>query len=492
MGFLDSIKGIFSKSPKIHYAKSQSIDVMDLNPKRVGPNQHILPYYTVASVELGNTTTKAIISATEMGSGKTYVVSKEVRMTRDVRPPKKGEQVFGRTIWDVELTKEAVSEMVRDVLKGAMDKAHLNVNDLHFVVRSTGVTAGFATPEEVGVMIVSLAEGCRMAGIPNGKMTPIMTKKQLPEILQDYTLIEKLIFDGAVTGVVPPTGKEVVANEMEGELVTAGLKIGSKWTGVDYRNPCISIDFGTTLAGRITNNGEPYAKVVGNLCGLAGAVSDAVVRGTDLVNKRGGAVLDIHAEKGSPNKELAKKYAEEIHEHVIIKEVPKGMERFGTVPVNPESAEKAGTFLIGCDVGENGSDIPELEKIGAKILKESNLPTLMYTLDIVSSKITQRLIKIAHEEGIINGDTAIGITGRAGITGEKPKLIIEMLSELGIWDNVSENIIFVEDGLALGASVMARCMNCLGTPKVPIGGKRNGPCILSQRIKRQKEMGMIK
>ena len=120
------------------------------------------------------------------------------------------------------------------------------------------------------------------------------------------------------------------------------------------------------------------------------------------------------------------------------------------------------------------------------------IPTLMYTLDIVSAKITQRLIKIAHEEGIISGDTAIGITGRAGITGQKPKLIIEMLSELEIWDNVSENIIFVEDGLAHGASVMARCMNCLGTPNIPIGGKRNGPCILAQRIKRQKEMGMIK
>jgi hypothetical protein len=67
-----------------------------------------------------------------------------------------------------------------------------------------------------------------------------------------------------------------------------------------------------------------------------------------------------------------------------------------------------------------------------------------------------------------------------------------MLSELDIWDDVSKNIVFVEDGLALGSSVMARCMNCLGTPKIPIGGNRNGPCILGQRIKRQKEMGMLR
>ena len=79
----------------------------------------------------------------------------------------------------------------------------------------------------------------------------------------------------------------------------------------------------------------------------------------------------------------------EIHNFVVIKEVPKGVSRFGTVPVNPESAEKAGTFLIGCDIGENGSDIPELEKIGAKILKESDLPTLLYVITSYSIHYTK-------------------------------------------------------------------------------------------------------
>ena len=55
-----------------------------------------------------------------------------------------------------------------------------------------------------------------------------------------------------------------------------------------------------------------------------------------------------------------------------------------------------------------------------------------------------------------------------------------------------ENIVFVEDGLALGSSVMARCMNCLGTPKNPIGGNRGDGCILGERRKWQKQRGMIK
>ena len=50
--------------------------------------------------------------------------------------------------------------------------------------------------------------------------------------------------------------------EMEGELALAGIKEGAKWTHIDFRNPCIGIDFGTTLSGRVTDDGLPYANVM--------------------------------------------------------------------------------------------------------------------------------------------------------------------------------------------------------------------------------------
>ena len=71
----------------------------------------------------------------------------------------------------------------------------------------------------------------------------------------------------------------------------------------------------------------------------------------------------------------------------------------------------------------------------------------------------------------------MGITGRAGITGRKPELILEAVQDK------FENVVFVEDGLALGSAIMARCMNSMGTPKVPIGGKQGGRCILKDRMK---------
>lgn len=40
----------------------------------------------------------------------------------------------------------------------------------------------------------------------------------------------------------------------------------------------------------------------------------------------------------------------------------------------------------------------------------------------------------------------------------------------------------MQDGLALGALMMARCMNSLGSPINPIGGLKNGMCIMQQRV----------
>ncbi|MBI5679818.1 MAG: methanogenesis marker 14 protein [Methanobacterium sp.] len=488
---------IFSRGPKPVIAKSRYITIEDAKMasftkktagQGYGMNMRPDVYYIVASVELGNTTTKCILTATNLNTSRTYLLDKTVKMTRDIRPPKKGEKVFGETVWHVELTKESVSEMVRDTIFESVKRSKIDIEkDLDFVVRSTGVTAGFASPKEVGELIIALADGCLDAGIPPRKMAPAMSIDSFPEKLKDFTLIEKVMFDGAVVSVLPPTGKAVVANEMEGELVTGGIKVGAKWTNVDYRNPCVSIDFGTTLAGRITNSEEPYARTIGNFCGLAGGVSDAIIRGTEKVDKRGGAALDLYNKDilKKANWKLAEEYAQRAHEHLDIGRVPENRERFGTVPVDAKAAYDAGTTLIGCDVGKNGDKIPKLTELGHEIYAESGIHTLFATLDHVSAMIVKRLLDEAFAEGVIEEGSALGVTGRAGITGRKPELILNYSKDC------FNNTLFVSDALAMGAAVMARCMNSIGTPHIPIGGKQGGPCILGQRRKLQKKKGMI-
>jgi hypothetical protein len=45
---------------------------------------------------------------------------------------------------------------------------------------------------------------------------------------------------------------------------------------------------------------------------------------------------------------------------------------------------------------------------------------------------------------------------------------------------------FVEDGLAMGAAVAARCMNSMGTPHNPMGGRKGDKCIMGARMKLQR------
>ena len=484
MSFLSKI---FNKGPKPIIAHSKEGNLATLRAQRAGPAspgavQKPDTFYVTASVELGNTTTKSIVMATNLNTSESYLLNKTVKMTRDIRPPKANEEVFGKTVWGIELSKEAVTELIRDTVLESLRKCQVDKDeDLDFVVRSTGVTAGFATAEEAGQLIIALADGCLEADIPPRKMSPAMSISQLPERLQKHSLLENIMFDGAVVSVVPPQGKETVANEMEGELVTAGIKLGAKWTDVDYRNPCVSLDFGSTLAGRIVNDAKPYARTVGNFLGLAGVISDSLAKGTAEVDKDNGAALDLYDEKTlkKADKKKAEANAEEVHKLIDIRKVPMDVTRFGTVPLDPVAAADAGTTLIGCDVGTNGDKLDDLKALGAEIYQRDGLPTLLSTMDYTSAKIVHRVLDVAFAEGIIKEGSVLGVTGRAGITGRKPELILEYSQDKFV------DTVFVEDGLALGSAIMARCMNSMGTQKNPLGGNQGEKCILKRRMEKQ-------
>jgi putative methanogenesis marker protein 14 len=474
--------GLWGAKPKI--AKNEQVSLLDIKKG---------PFYVVASVEVGNTTTKSILTATNMLEGKAYVINKVVSMTRDVRDPKPGEEIFGRTLTYKPLTRNSIAEMVKRTLIQSVRNANLELaDDLHFVVRSTGVVAGFDKPEDIGEFIKALADGCLMAGVTARKMTPAMSIHHLPKKFREYSLLDKVSFDGSVSGVLPPigsTGVEVVANEMEGELATAGIKEGAKWADVDFRNPCLSMDFGTTFKGRITNDVLPYANTIANFCGISGEIVDSVGRGTGLVDETSGTTFDLpkpsRLKVSTRREQDVRALAKEIHEHIRIEEVPKTSKRFGSVPVNPRAAAQIGLTLIGVDSGENGSDLHRISKVGGEIYHEFGLEMLYDVIDWVSTGIAERIINTALTKGLINDKVSIGITGRAGITGNKPKHILKVIKEMGIYSKPEEYIVFVDDGLARGAAIMARCMNSLGSPKNPFGGLRGGKCILGQRMRLQ-------
>ena len=472
---------IFGPKPSI--AESPYVRLLDLKSK---------PFYIVASIEVGNTTTKSILTATNLEDGKTSLVNKTVKMTRDVRSPRPNEEIFGKTLTGVSFTKESVAELVRNTLIESVRISSLDIKeDLHFVVRSTGVVAGFESPDEVGNFIKALADGSMMAGVPPKNMIPAMSIENVHNRFRKFSLIKKIVFTGAVGGVLPPTGAsglEVVANEMEGELATAGIKEGAKWAGIDFRNPCVSIDFGTTLDGRITNDDSPYAKTIGNFAGYAGAIPDAIIKGTHLVDEKVGTALDLFKNKPvglltwMRRSKAIKEYSAKLNELISIEVVPDDVSRYGSVPVNPKAAKEIDVTLIGCDVGKNGSDLKKLSTIGGEVYQRYGLSTMFAVVDTVCADMARRMVKVAMDENLVTEKSAIGFTGRAAITGCKPRMILNQIKKMGLYDSPENNVVFVDDGLARGAAVMARCMNSLGTPKNPLGGSRGNRCVLKERM----------
>ncbi len=461
-----------------------------VHPRRVSASSlKVGPFYTVASVELGNTTTKCIIVATNLETAEIFEVAKEVRMTRDIRQPRDDELSFGETIAGVPLTEKSVTEMVADILESAVSKAKLDIEkDIHFVVRSTGISAGFTTPQEVHSVIKALAQGCLDAGVPPRKMTASMSPENLPPGVRGYTWLKKVYFDGAVASCLPPANTEIVANEMEGELVTAGIKGAVKGTDIDFRNPVLTLDFGTTLAGRVVDDSYPYAHTVGSFAGLAGAIPDALAKGSGLSSRPDAVMLDL-ASQSKRNIDLkVERWVERLEKIIKVEEVPDGVERYGTVPVNTDAAAESGTLLIGIDVGKNGSDLPLLSRHGFEIVEEGGRGLFLAIVDLLMARLAYRLISICDFRNIVLPETSFGLTGRALVTGQKPALLLaELLSGKLMPLKPSRQVVFVEDGLAMGAAVTARCMNSMGTRDNPMGGRKGDSCIMGARMKLQRE-----
>ena len=473
--------GIFGKRHQPRLLRTQRISYADLFfILRLSRGDLTLrPIFIAASVELGNSTTKSILTATDLKNGKTYILDKAVKMTREALSERDS---FCHTISLVDLSEASIADLVKRTLQECTKSAGITVPDLHFVVRSTGVTACFSKIEEVEGVIKALAKGCMLAGVPPRKMISPMSVENIAPELRKYSKMERTYFDGAVTGNIPPAGESIVGNEMEGELVTAGLKEAAKWLDVDFRNPVLSLDFGTTLAGRITDDGLPYARVIGSFCGLAGAIPDAVV--SKVVPVDFPSVLDLQRKKGRIKKEVVKEYTENIFRHVRIEKVKSGC-RVGGVPVNVEAAERNGVVLIGVDAGHNLSALAEIADIGAELVKEEGEQYLIPVIDELSGCVVEGLVGIAKEEGLLLPNTKIGITGRAGITGKKPEIILEKLGRL-FGRKMDAEVIFADDALARGAAVLGRCMHQFGTPENPIGGVQGHGCVYGKRVKRQK------
>ena len=444
---------------------------------------HITPslikdqFFTVLSVELGNTTIKSIIVTTNIKTNQSYQINKVVNLTRDIRNPKESEDVFGYTIWNKELSKEAIEESISKTILDSLTQVGMSVEDVDFVVRSTGVIAISNLSNEVGLIIKALSDACLNIGIKPSQMTAPFSLNNIPEHVRKFSFFSQVRFDGSVVSVAPPKTTGILANEMEGELVTAGIKLASKSSSIDFRNPVISIDMGTTLAGQVIDDTKPYANLLCNYVGLAGGISDILLRGCGIIDEKYSTIdINYSSMYDNLNKQKLHDVTKKIHKFVDIMEVPSDVEDFGLVHVAGDR-KNMDVNIVGCKV----NDEKKLVETFNTLVDTEDINSIMIQIDDFYAYYIKRLVDETMKLDVIPENVTLGITGRAGTTGLKPQFIHEYMNE-----NFNE-IIFVEDGLALGALMMARCMNSLGSPTNPIGGSKRGFCIMQQRIQKNKK-----
>ena len=429
-------------------------------------------FFTVLSVELGNTTIKSIITTTNVKNNKSFQLVKLVDLTRNIREPIDGEKVFGHTIWGKNLSQDAIKDAICNLIQKSLDEVDLTVDDLDFVVRSTGVVAVLSSDDELNYIIQALSSACLDVGIKPSQMRAPFSLENIPKHIRKYSFFKNIEFDGSVVGISSSQLNGVVSNEMESELVTAGMKLASKSSSTEFRNPVVSIDMGTTLAGQIVDNSKPYANVVCNYIGLAGGIMDLVLRLCNIINDNH-STIDVDFNQFNAQLNIIKLHDDtvKLHENIEIREVPYDVDEYGCVSVSQRKRINSEVKLIGCSIGDTEKLVVDFQNIldeNPNIIKEQ--------IDDFYAYLIKRLIDKSLEMNLISPESTLAITGRAGITGNKMKYIEEYLS------NDFENILLVEDALAQGATMMARCMNSLGSPLSPMGGNKGGMCIMQDRI----------
>jgi putative methanogenesis marker protein 14 len=453
-------------------------------------------YHIVLSVDVGNTTTDCIITGTNLETGVTYLINRNVKLMNEIPKPQPNEEIFGQTLDGILLSKHAVETLVKDIITRTVKDCKLDLQkELDFAVHSTGIVAEWESPDHISNYLGSVTKGCLDAGISMSKMRPVMTKASLPEDDRKYSLLDKVRYTGSVAGTIPATGlsgEDLIANDMEGDLSLAGIKQGAINTPVDFRNPCISIDIGTILDGRITehvpkNRKDPYARTIGCFIGLGGAISDTLVKGTGKVHKNFGTALEFLGEEMTTGFFLKKEsskcknYSNKIHDLIHVEVVPHHRKKFGQVPIDPQIAENEKISIIGVDVGDDFSNYHELQEIGREVFETHGLKIFTEVVDRVCAQLSLRMIDLANKQGLIHENSAIGFSGRAIMSGRKPEYVIEGITQMNLYPDPYERVIFVSSALPRGAAVMARCMGSLGSPKNPIGGCRGERCILGRR-----------
>ena len=102
------------------------------------------------------------------------------------------------------------------------------------------------------------------------------------------------------------------------------------------------------------------------------------------------------------------------------------------------------------------------------------LSTVNEVVDRVCAEMALRLVDVAVHENLVPPNSSIGFTGRAAISGNKPYLIVDGITERGIYDDPIDHLVFVDDGLGRGQPSWAGACAPWGSRGTPSAASGEG------------------
>ncbi|KXB00859.1 hypothetical protein AKJ41_03580 [candidate division MSBL1 archaeon SCGC-AAA259O05] len=309
------------------------------------------------------------------------------------------------------LSQEDLERIVSQLLSMLLEKSGISAGEIDLLSAYSDAFARFEDPREEKELVQKILESCRtqLSGNP--------------------VLLE-------------PEKSTVAANEPKSRMVATGANVILKSREGLNVKPNIFLDLSTCFSGlAYTSNIDHNVEVL--ISGLGATILDALARGHPDVNSQYNSTLEISDPSGATYEEESSRLASQVADLIRIRRVPSGTKKVGRVPVDVGESYNEKIKLIGCDVGKNGSGLEKITEIGRRA-SSYGTATIQRVIDLSFARIISKMIRILYEEGIIETDNALCVSGREDFSKSKHKEVLNLLTEMG-FEKIAERTVFVKN-----------------------------------------------
>ncbi len=258
-------------------------------------------------------------------------------------------------------------------------------------------------------------------------------------------------FNESPTFYIPNTPK-ITGNDLKNKALAVGGKNILESSSTAKVSPEIFLDFSTFSSGISLKNGSEN-EISGLFTGLGMIILDSLSRGLGDINSGAGTVSQIPESEGEIYSDEVSDFLHWTTELIEINRASSGTQMIGNIPVDVEKSYEKEIRLIGCDVGDNGDLLEEIENIGKKAAAYGTA-TLKELVIRTFARLVGKTIRIMTTEDLISPNMPICISTRKDLSKHWKKELIRTIGRIG-YKKAGKNIYFLENPASIGFTIQA-------------------------------------